>query len=215
MRPDREVNRGQLPIFLTVPSGSPRNRRKTGNCPPFTPAVTGKAARVYVDGSAIGNPGPAGVGVVIECPGGQEIEISEFLGEATNNQAEYRALLRALEECGARSIGEATFLLDSELVVRQIRGEYRVKQAELLALHAQARAALQSGRYRLEQVGRQENRRANVLAQNAARLGQVSPPQASATKEPPSRLGKLRRGKGQSRPPKPGPAPGPTRDGQA
>ena len=104
-------------------------------------------------------------------PEGTRVEISEFLGEGTNNQAEYRALLRGLEECAARGITRADFYLDSELVVKQVKGEYRVKQVELLALHRAVRERMARGSYQVGHVGREGNRRANVLAQNAARSG--------------------------------------------
>ncbi len=160
-----------------------RNPKGAGPGPPGPPLP---GARVHADGSCIGNPGPGGIGVVLELPGGERVEVSEYLGETTNNQAEYRALLRALQECEARGVSQAAVFLDSELVVKQVGGQYRVKQADLLTLHAEVRAALARGRYRVEYVGRAENRLANVLAQKAARLGRRASTEACARDRQPS-----------------------------
>ena len=111
--------------------------------------------------------------MVIEQPGAGRIEISEPMGKMTNNQAEYRALLRGLKECKKRALEEAVFYLDSELVVRQVNGEYRVKQAGLVPLHRQVREALGEGRYEVRHVTREKNRRANALAQSAARYAEM------------------------------------------
>lgn len=92
---------------------------------------------IHTDGGARGNPGPAGIGVVIEDESGEVLkEISEFIGEATNNIAEYHALIRALGEAkvlfGERTL-ELPFevMMDSELVVRQMQGVYKVKEPAL------------------------------------------------------------------------------------
>jgi len=94
--------------------------------------------RTYSDGGARGNPGPAGIGAVIKkINDGQEStekELKEYIGEATNNQAEYRAVIMAIEylvEIGAKRV---ECVLDSELVVRQLKQEYKVKDSELAKL---------------------------------------------------------------------------------
>lgn len=96
-----------------------------------------------IDGASRGNPGPAGIGVVLRENGGLiQAEWSEYLGIATNNVAEYRALLRGLElalQAGAKAV---MVLTDSELLVRQINGEYRVRNGGLKPLHARALALL-------------------------------------------------------------------------
>ncbi|MDO8560029.1 MAG: ribonuclease HI family protein [bacterium] len=87
-------------------------------------------AIIHTDGGARGNPGPAGIGVVIEA-GGKVHHFKKFIGHATNNQAEYLAVLLALEEAEKLGLQELQFYLDSELVVRQLNQEYKIKDAEL------------------------------------------------------------------------------------
>jgi ribonuclease HI len=128
---------------------------------------------VYVDGGARGNPGPAGIGVVITDDHGAELACAnDFIGVATNNEAEYRALLLGLEralELGAR---EVEVVNDSQLVARQITGEYRVRKAELKPLHAQALATLRRfERWTVRSVPREQNERADGLVNDAIDAG--------------------------------------------
>ena len=85
---------------------------------------------VHTDGGARGNPGPAGIGVVIDYNGRQHL-YKEYIGEATNNQAEYRALIMGLEKAAALNIEELDVYLDSELVQQQVNGAYKVKNQGL------------------------------------------------------------------------------------
>jgi len=91
-----------------------------------------KKIKIFTDGGARGNPGPAGIGAIAY---GEDDEIigekSEFIGRATNNQAEYRAVIAAFDLIGKFEADEVNFFLDSELVVKQLKGEYRVKNQEL------------------------------------------------------------------------------------
>jgi ribonuclease HI len=123
----------------------------------------------YIDGGARGNPGPAGFGVRIEKPDATLIEeFRESIGVATNNVAEYRALLAALE--WARSYGASAVRIrsDSQLLVQQMLGNYKVKHPGLQPLHAKARLlAHQIGRVTFEHVRRESNTHADRLA-NAA-----------------------------------------------
>lgn len=90
---------------------------------------------IHTDGGARGNPGPAGIGVVIADEKGSVIkEVAEYIGETTNNQAEYKAVVRAMEEAKKIGAGELDFYLDSELVVKQLKREYKVKNKELAPL---------------------------------------------------------------------------------
>jgi ribonuclease HI len=119
---------------------------------------------VNVDGGARGNPGPAAIGVVISDDGGVLEEHAERIGEATNNVAEYRALLRGIERAAALGASELELIGDSELVVRQVRGEYKVKDATLRGLHEQVRLALEGfERWSIRHVGRDENAEADRL----------------------------------------------------
>ncbi len=124
---------------------------------------------LHVDGGARGNPGPAAIGVVVSSPDGQPIdEIAETIGDATNNVAEYRALLRGLERARELGAAEVEILGDSELVARQLIGAYKVKHPALRPLHEQAIAALREfERWSVRTVPRAENARADALV-NAA-----------------------------------------------
>src|ERR1700743_2315566 len=98
---------------------------------------------VNVDGGARGNPGPAAIGVVVRDEDGEIVEaVGETIGKATNNVAEYRALLRGVELAAAHGATELELVGDSELVVRQIEGRYKVKNEAMKELHAQAKKAL-------------------------------------------------------------------------
>ncbi len=120
----------------------------------------------YIDGGARGNPGPAGYGVRVEAPGGEPIaELHEAIGVATNNVAEYRGLLAALRFALAHGHRRVAIRSDSLLLVRQMRGEYRVKHPGLVPLHAEARRLADTlDHVTYEHVGREANRDADRLA---------------------------------------------------
>jgi ribonuclease HI len=124
---------------------------------------------VHVDGGARGNPGPAAIGVVISEPGGAVLhEIAEQIGVATNNVAEYRAVLRALEAASQLGAREVEIVNDSELVARQLTGAYKVKHPAMKPLHAEALGALGGfDRWQIRSVPRAQNARADALV-NAA-----------------------------------------------
>jgi ribonuclease HI len=124
---------------------------------------------VNVDGGSRGNPGPAAIAVVIASPDGEVLEQrGERIGEATNNVAEYRALLLGLERAAEFGAREVEVIGDSELVVRQVRGEYKVKDAGLRPLHQRVRDLLETfDRWSIRHVRREENEAADVLV-NAA-----------------------------------------------
>lgn len=87
---------------------------------------------IYTDGGARGNPGPAGIGVVIQDESGNVLkEHKAYIGETTNNQAEYQAVAQAFELLGAFDVSEISFMIDSELVVKQLNREYKVKDPGL------------------------------------------------------------------------------------
>jgi ribonuclease HI len=125
--------------------------------------------RVRTDGASRGNPGPAAIGVSIEDPHGREIaSTSEAIGVTTNNVAEYRALLRALQMLAELGVRCAEFLLDSELIVRQLEGRYRVRNPKLKELYAQVRGRLESlEKATVRHVPRAQNERADALANQA------------------------------------------------
>lgn len=123
----------------------------------------------YIDGGARGNPGPAGYGVRIERPDGTAVdEFCESIGVATNNVAEYRGLLAALEWARAHGHGHLHVRSDSLLLVQQMLGNYKVKNPGLQPLHAAARLLAHAiGRVTFEHVRRESNAHADRLA-NAA-----------------------------------------------
>jgi len=126
------------------------------------------SAVANVDGGSRGNPGPAGYGVRIERPDGSIEEIKESVGIATNNVAEYRGLLAALGWAVRSGIRRLHIRSDSELLVKQMRGEYRVKNAGLQPLWAEARRLVhQIGDVRFEHVRREANEEADRLANEA------------------------------------------------
>ena len=124
---------------------------------------------IQADGASRGNPGKAGVGAVISDARGRTVkELKCFLGMTTNNVAEYRAVILALEKVLELGGGSVTVCLDSELVVRQLRGEYRVREAHLQTLHRRALELLNRfSKYAIHSVPREENRRADQLANEA------------------------------------------------
>jgi ribonuclease HI len=121
--------------------------------------------RVYVDGGARGNPGPAAIAAVVEDGGGTVLEErSEAIGRATNNVAEYRALLLGIERAAALGAKRLELVGDSELIVRQVKGEYKVKDETLRGLHQQVLKALQDFEdWSIEHVRRERNEEADRL----------------------------------------------------
>ena len=122
-----------------------------------------------VDGGARGNPGPAAIGVVVSEPDGTvRDELAERIGPATNNVAEYRAVLRGLEVARTLGADEVEVVGDSELVARQLNGTYKVKHPAMRPLYEQAIDALRAfERWQIRTVPRAENARADALV-NAA-----------------------------------------------
>ena len=133
----------------------------------FTPARSG-AAIVNIDGGSRGNPGPAGYGVRFQLDAGSVVELKEALGIATNNVAEYRALIAALTWAAGHGLDRLQVRSDSLLLVQQMRGEYRVKNAGLQPLFAEARRLVQDvGHVEFEHVRRELNADADRLANEA------------------------------------------------
>jgi ribonuclease HI len=141
------------------------------------PAKARGGIRIHIDGAARGNPGPAGVGVVIIGANGEVAErIHRGIGEATNNVAEYRALLLALERAQALGYTDIEVYSDSELLVRQLQGRYQVKHPALKELYAMASDRIgKLRRFGIQHVPREQNAEADALANRgideAHRLG--------------------------------------------
>lgn len=124
---------------------------------------------VNVDGGARGNPGPAAIGVVVRNEAGETVEaVAERIGEATNNVAEYRALIRGIEEAASLGADEVELIGDSELIVKQMLGQYKVKNAGMKPLHAEAKAALTAfSGWSIRHVRREQNSEADALVNQA------------------------------------------------
>jgi len=124
---------------------------------------------VNFDGGSRGNPGPAAIGVVLRNGDGNVLEeAGETIGEATNNVAEYKALLRGIELAAAHGVGELELVGDSDLVVRQVEGRYKVKNAGLKPLHEEVKRALGGfDSWSIRWVRRAENGDADRLVNEA------------------------------------------------
>jgi ribonuclease HI len=127
----------------------------------------------FCDGGSRGNPGPAGFGVYIEGPDGEKLaELSEFLGKTTNNVAEYSGLLAAIDYALREGRRRLRVVSDSELMVRQIKGQYKVNSPDLRPLYEEAKRRIaQLDMFRIEHVLRGKNQRADRLANLAMDKG--------------------------------------------
>ncbi|HEB74765.1 MAG TPA: ribonuclease HI family protein [Nitrospirae bacterium] len=130
---------------------------------------------IFADGASSGNPGPAGIGVVVVVDG-RKITISEPIGRATNNVAEYTALLRGLETAAEHDASRVRVCLDSELIVRQLNGQYKVRNRGLLPLYRRVTALLGGFEgYTVTHIPRSENSEADSLAKKAVRKNPGTP----------------------------------------
>jgi len=123
----------------------------------------------YVDGGSHGNPGPSGIGVVIEHPDGGKIRISKWIGRHDNNVAEYVALLEALQYALDLNATALHVYSDSQVVVRQMTGKYFCRSPRLYSLHWICQKLARSLEFSIAHVPREENAEANRLANSAVR----------------------------------------------
>jgi ribonuclease HI len=128
-----------------------------------------KRLTIYTDGASSGNPGPASIGAVIRDGQGRVVSrISRSIGRTTNNQAEYRAVIAALEEAARLGADKVDIKSDSELVVKQLKGRYRVKKATLRPLYQEVvRLAGTLKAFTITHIPREQNREADSLANQA------------------------------------------------
>lgn len=132
-----------------------------------------KTLTLYIDGGARGNPGPAGIGVIISDKNGKKIkEFNKYIGITTNNIAEYNAVIYGLQEALIEKADEVILNLDSELVAQQLKGEYRVKNPNIRPLFEQA-LHLISGfkKVDIKHINREKNKEADKLVNKAINLG--------------------------------------------
>lgn len=132
-------------------------------------AAAPEVLHLHIDGGSRGNPGDAGFGVHVTAPDGSDVaELYGFIGVATNNVAEYQALLHGLRYAIARGARRVLVFSDSELVVKQIAGAYRVKHPSMVPLHREALALMrQFEEVRVTHVRREQNKEADRLANRA------------------------------------------------
>ncbi len=125
--------------------------------------------KLFTDGGARGNPGPSAVGVVIQNDAGEIIyELSKFIGNATNNEAEYKALLYGIREAVEKKVDHMEVYMDSELVVKQMRREYKVKNAQLLTTFNEIVSLLSNFKnISFTHIRREKNKRADALVNQA------------------------------------------------
>jgi len=132
------------------------------------PAASDADLVIHIDGGSRGNPGEAGFGVYVEARDGTVTELYGYLGRASNNVAEYQALIHALRHAVARGAASVRILSDSELVVRQMSGQYKVKHPDMIPLHREASGLMRRfERATLGHVRREQNREADRLANQA------------------------------------------------
>ncbi len=133
------------------------------------PKETVKKLIIWTDGGARGNPGPAGIGAIAYDEKGNIVfEVSEYIGETTNNQAEYKAVLAALGEAKKKKAEELYFYLDSELIVKQLNGKYKIKNKGLQPLFVKVyNACLNFKRVEWRYVRRENNKEADRLVNKA------------------------------------------------
>ena len=137
------------------------------------PKATATAHTAHIDGGARGNPGPAGYGVVIHDPHGKKVaELSEYLGHRTNNYAEYQGLLAALRHALSHGIRSLKVISDSELMVRQMKGIYKVRHPDLRKFYEEAQQmARKLEHFEIRHALREHNRDADRLANEAMDRG--------------------------------------------
>jgi ribonuclease HI len=151
----------------------PRDSSRSGDLFARSPKPTTSVHTAHIDGGARGNPGPAGYGLVIHDPTGHKItELGEYLGHRTNNYAEYQGLLAALRYALANGIKALRVISDSELLVRQMKGIYKVRHPELRKLYDEAQQMTRKlEHFEIRHALREHNRDADRLANEAMDRG--------------------------------------------
>jgi ribonuclease HI len=136
----------------------------------LTPEESGMSELVaYVDGGSLGNPGPSGIGVIIDGGESGPIRIAKWIGHQDNNVAEYVALMEALQYAVSKKARALHVYSDSEVVVRQMRGEYICRSSRLYSLHWTCRKLARALSFSISHVPRESNAEANQLANTAVR----------------------------------------------
>jgi ribonuclease HI len=131
---------------------------------------------IYTDGCCLGNPGPMGIGVVIYRDGLRVEELDEYIGDGTNNVAEYTAVIRALETAHEMGDKKVHLKSDSQLLVQQLNGEYKVRDPKLRQLKAHVDQLCTGLEIHFEHIPREKNGEADKLSKEAAELGRKRGP---------------------------------------
>jgi ribonuclease HI len=126
---------------------------------------------IYTDGASLGNPGPMGVGIVVLRDGIVVEELSEYIGNGTNNIAEYSAVIKALETAHGMGEMKVHVRTDSQLLVRQLNGEYKVRDLKLRPLKRRVDELCHGIEVHFEHIPREKNSEADKLSKEAAELG--------------------------------------------
>ncbi len=156
-------------MALRIPPNRVSSDRGAGLFGEPAPETKPLAWRANIDGGSRGNPGPASYGVVMRDPRGEIVaRLKKYIGRTTNNVAEYYGLIAALDYAHANSIKALRVESDSELLVKQMRGQYKVKSADLKPLYERAKKMSQAiPAFRIDHVYREQNREADLLANEA------------------------------------------------
>lgn len=152
-------------------------------------------AVAHIDGASRGNPGPAAIAFTLAIDGNSPIiEKAETIGEATNNVAEYRALLLLLNTARQLGVKSLAVRSDSELLVKQIKGEYRVKNPELMTLYTEAQNLIQGFKqFEIQHIRREQNKRTDQLCNEALDDANSQKPKPSSDGKKPTVIGEVRK----------------------
>jgi ribonuclease HI len=164
-----------------------RKKKRSVMEPTFQGARRFEELHVYVDGAARGNPGPAAIGVVVLTRQGRKVTaFGEAIGETTNNYAEYTALVHALRLISVFEVDRLRVYTDSELMARQVSGEYKVKEKTLRSLYTQVISMLRRYRdWEIKHIRRENNAEADLMANRALNEGAVEDARPSRVEPPP------------------------------
>jgi ribonuclease HI len=165
-----------------------RGKNLFGDTAPETKPATAAAYRINIDGGSRGNPGPAAYGVLIrDANGGVIAKLKKYIGRFTNNVAEYYGLIAAMDYAQAHGVRALRIESDSELLVKQMRGQYKVKSADLQPLYERAQKMSKAfDSFRIDHVYREQNREADALANEALDETEGKPAVPGASPKPSS-----------------------------
>jgi ribonuclease HI len=165
---------------------TPRGKSLFGDAAPEAKPATAPAYRINIDGGSRGNPGPAAYGVLIrDARGGTVAKLKKYIGRFSNNVAEYYGLIAALDYAESHGVRAIRVESDSELLVKQMRGQYKVKSADLQPLYERAQKMSRAfDSFRIDFVYREQNREADALVNEALDETEGKPANPAAPPKP-------------------------------